>query len=76
MKNKIKRIRLRNIFHLKTSIPEDKAEFNFSSLKKLASTKEHEEILKLIEHEKIPDVRKAWVDYFIEKTKHSKYKGN
>ena len=76
MKNKIKRIRLRGIFNLKTSLHEEKVEFNFSSLKKLATTKEHEEILKLIEHEKIPDVRKAWVDYFIEKTKHSKYKGN
>ena len=76
MKNKIKRIRLRDIFHLKTSPHEEKVEFNFSSLKKLATTKEHEEILKLIEHEKIPDVRNAWIDYFFEKTKHSKYKGN
>ena len=76
MKNKIKRIRVRGIFHLKTSPHEEKVEFNFSSLKKLATTKEHVEILKLIEHEKIPDVRKAWVDYFIEKTKHSKSKGN
>ena len=76
MKNKIKRIRLRNIFHLKTSPHEEKATFNFSSLKKLATTKEHEEILKLIEHEKITTVRDAWIDYFIEKTKHLKSKGN
>ncbi len=76
MKNKIKRIKLRDLFHLKTLPHKEKAEFNLSSLKKLASTKEHEEILKLIEHEKITTVRDAWVDYFIEKTKHSKYKGN
>ena len=76
MKNKIKRIRLKDIFHSKTSPHEEKAKFNFSSLKKLASTKEHEAILKLIEQETIPTVRDAWIDYFIEKTKHSKSKGN
>jgi hypothetical protein len=43
-------------------------------LRKLARTKEHEDILKLIENETIPSVRNAWIDYFLEKTKHSKCK--
>ncbi|GAH00435.1 unnamed protein product [marine sediment metagenome] len=47
---------------------------SISSLRKLARTKEHEDILKLIERETIPSVRAAWIDYFLEKTKHSKYK--
>jgi len=38
------------------------------------TTKEHEDILKLIENETIPSVKAAWIDYFLEKTKHSKYK--
>jgi len=39
------------------------------TLKKRVRTKEHENILKLIENETIPSVRDAWIDYFLEKTK-------
>jgi hypothetical protein len=45
-----------------------------SALKKLATTKEQKDILKMIERETIPSVRAAWIDYFLEKTKHSKCK--
>lgn len=65
------------LFRPKTSpVKEDDVKFNLSLLKKLASTKEQKDILKLIENETIPTVRDAWIDYFLEKTKHSKYKGN
>ena len=37
-------------------------------------TREYKDILKLIENETIPSVRAAWIDYFLEKTKPSKYK--
>jgi len=53
---------------------EDNTRINLLVLKKLAMTKEQKDILKLIENETIPSVRKAWIDYFLEKTKHSKYK--
>jgi hypothetical protein len=39
------------------------------ALRKMVKTKEHKDILKLIENETIPSVRKAWIDYFLEKTK-------
>jgi hypothetical protein len=53
---------------------EDDARISFWVLRKLAKTKEHEEILKLIENETIPSVRNAWIDYFLEKTKPPKCK--
>jgi len=56
-------------------VEEDDTKINISSLKKLATTKEQKDILKLIEHETIPSVRDAWIDYFLQHTKHSKYKG-
>ena len=69
--------RLRNLFRSTPSpIKEIHTKISFSSLKKLARTKEQKDILKLIEHETIPTVRDAWIDYFLEKTKRSKYKGN
>ncbi len=69
--------RLRNLFSSTPSpIKEIHNKISFSLLKNLASTKEHNDILKLIENETIPTVRDAWIDYFLEKTKHSKYKGN
>jgi hypothetical protein len=40
-----------------------------SALRKMVRTKEHKDILKLIENETIPSVREAWIDYFLEKTK-------
>ena len=55
-------------------VKEDDTRISFSVLKKLASTKEHEDILKLIENETIPSVRDAWIDYFLEKIKPSKCK--
>ena len=59
-----------------TSLPvkEDDNRFSLLALKKLATTKEHEHILKLIEGETIPSVRAAWIDNFLEKTKYSKCK--
>ena len=50
------------------------ARISISSLKKLVTTKEHEDILKLIENETIPSVKAAWIDYFLEKTKYPKRK--
>jgi hypothetical protein len=77
MRNKTKKTKLMELFRPKTSpVKEDDVKFNLSLLKKLASTKEQKDILKLIENETIPTVRDAWIDYFLEKTKHSKYKGN
>ena len=56
------------------SVRKDDTGISISSLRKLARTKEHEDILKLIENETIPSVRAAWIDYFLEKTKRSKCK--
>ena len=53
-----------------------KIQISLASLKNMVKTKEQEDILKLIEHETIPSVRDAWIDYFLEKTKRSKYKFN
>ena len=66
---------LRKLFR-STPLPvkKDDARISISSLRKLARTKEHEDILKLIENETIPSVKAAWIDYFLEKTKPSKYK--
>ncbi len=66
---------LRNLFHPKVSpVKEDDTRISISSLKKLATTKEQKDILKLIEKETIPSVKDAWIDYFLEKTKPSKCK--
>ena len=66
---------LRKLFRSNhTLVKEDDNRISFLVLKKMARTKEHEDILKLIENETIPSVRDAWIDYFLEKTKHSKYK--
>ena len=68
---------LRNLFHPKASpVKEEDIRISISSLKKLATTKEQKDILKLIEKETIPSVRDAWIDYFLEKTKPSKCKSN
>ena len=67
--------RLRNLFHPKASpVKEEDTRISISSLKKLATTKEQKDILKLIERETIPSVRVAWIDYFLEKTKPPKCK--
>ena len=57
-----------------SSAKKNDARISISSLKKLVTTKEHEDILKLIENETIPSVKEAWIDYFLEKTKPSKCK--
>jgi len=68
---------LRNLFRpTPSSVEEDDTKISISSLKKLAITKEQKDILKLIEHETIPSVRAAWIDYFLQHTKHSKCKGD
>ena len=72
---KTKKFRFRGLFH--PASPQGKEEdtkVSISALKKLDRTKEHEEILKLIERETIPSVRAAWIDYFLENTKRSKCK--
>jgi len=67
---------LRNLFRSTPSSVEDDTTISIPSLKKLAITKEQKDILKLIEHETIPSVRAAWIDYFLQHTKHSKCKGD
>jgi hypothetical protein len=66
---------LRKLFR-STSPPvrEDDTRISFLVLRKMARTKEHEDILKLIENETISSVREAWIDYFLEKTKPPKCK--
>jgi len=73
-KNKKQKPLLRNLFRPKASPVEEDTWINLSVLKKLATTKEQKDILKIIERETIPSVRTAWIDYFLEKTKHSKCK--
>jgi len=65
---------LRNLFRPKASPVKEDTEISLSALKKLAMTKEQNDILNRIERETIPSVRAAWIDYFLEKTKHSKCK--
>ena len=66
---------LRKLFRsTRSPVKKDDTRISFLVLRKLAKTKEHEEILKLIEHETIPSVREAWIDYFLEKTKPPKCK--
>jgi len=68
---------LRNLFRPTSStVEENDTKISISSLKKLAITKEQKDILKLIEHETILSVRDAWIDYFLQHTKHSKCKGD
>ena len=74
---KTKKFRLRQLFRPATPpVKEEKTIISLLALKKLATTKEHEDILKLIEHETIPTVRDAWIDYFLELTKRSKCKSD
>ena len=64
---------LKKLSHSSRSpVKKDDARISISSLRKLVTTKEHEDILKLIENEMIPSVKAAWIDYFLEKTKHPK----
>lgn len=65
-----KKFWLRKFFR-PSSLPvrEKDTNINYSVLRKMVKTKEHEDILKLIENETIPSVREAWINYFLEKTK-------
>ena len=67
---------LRNLFRPKDSSVKEDTRISLASLKKLATTKEQKDILKLIEQETIPSVKAAWIDYFLEKTKPHKYKNS
>ena len=73
-KNKKQKSLLRKLFRPKVSPLKEDTWISLSALKKLATTKEHNDILKMIERETIPSVRAAWIDHFLEKTKHSKCK--
>jgi len=73
-KNKKQKPLLRNLFRPKESPVKEDTWISLSTLKKLATTKEQKDILKMIERETIPSVRAAWIDHFLEKTKHSKCK--
>ena len=53
-------------------IKHDQKKISLSLLKKQAITREKKDIFQRIEHEKIPSVRNAWIDYFLEKIKESK----
>ena len=74
---KTKKSRLRKLFR-PTSPPvkEKGSEVNLSLMKKLVATKEQEDVLEMIEHETIPSVRDAWIEYFFKITKQHQRKGN
>jgi len=76
-KKKTKKFRIRGLFHpAPPPGKEENTKVNLSLLKKLATTKEQEDILNLIEHETIPSVRDAWIEYFFKITKRTQYKSN
>lgn len=77
MTHDTKKSRLRGLFHhSQQSAKKEDTRIGFSSLKKMVTTKEQEDILKLIENETIPTVRDAWIDYLLELTKRSKCKSD
>jgi hypothetical protein len=57
-------------------VKEEGSEVNLSLMKKLVATKEQEDVLEMIEHETIPSVRDAWIEYFFKITKQPRCKGN
>ena len=71
---KTKKLRLKKLFR-SASIPvkEGDSRVNLSLMKKLATTREQEDVLERIEHETIPSVRDAWIEYFFKITKRSQY---
>lgn len=78
MKNDIKKKQkfwLKKLFYPTSSIVRKKnTSITYLALRERVKTKEHENILKLIENETIPSVKEAWIDYFLEKTKNLKCK--
>jgi len=69
-KEKKKKLRIRRLF--KSDQPQEKKTdilATLSSMKKLVTTREQETVLEKIEHETIPSVRDAWIEYFFKITK-------
>ena len=67
---KTKKLRLKKLFRpAPPPVKEEGSEVNLSLMKKLATTKEQEDVLERIEHETIPSVRDAWIEYFFKITK-------
>ena len=67
---KTKKLRLKKLFHSATPpVKEDDSRVDLSLMKKLATTKEQEDVLERIEQETIPSVRDAWIEYFFKITK-------
>ena len=74
---KTKKIRFKGLFRPASPlVKEEGTKVNLSLLKKLAITKEQEDVLKLIEQETIPSVRDAWIEYFYKITERPQCKGN
>jgi len=66
---KTKKSRLRKLFRpTPPPVKEEGSEVNLSLMKKLATTKEQEDVLEMIEQESIPSVRDAWIEYFFKIT--------
>ena len=77
MTHDTKKFRLRKLFRpAPPSVKEKDTKVSLSLLKKMATTKEQEDILKRIEDETIPAVRDAWIDYFLKITKRSQCKSD
>ena len=74
---KTRKFRFRGLFHhAPPQVQEEDTKVSLSALRKMVRTKEQEDVLKLIEHETIPSVRDAWIEYFFKITKRSQCKGN
>ena len=74
---KTKKFKLGRLFRpTSSSVKEKDTKVSLSLLKKLATTKEQEDVLKRIEHETIPSVRDAWIEYFLKITKRSQCKSD
>ena len=77
MTREAKKLRLKKLFQ-STPLPikEGDSGVNLSLMKKLATTKEQEDVLERIEQETIPSVRDAWIEYFFKITKQPQCKLN
>ncbi len=74
---KTKKLRLKKLFRpAPPPVKEEGSEVNLSLMKKLATTKEQEDVIERIKHETIPSVRDAWIEYFFTITKRSQCKGD
>ena len=72
MTHDTKKFRLRELFHPPPPpVKKEDTKISLSALKKMATTKEQKDVLKRIEHETIPTVRDAWIEYFLKLTKRS-----